>query len=482
MATSERLLINGEWVPAASGATFDTLDPATGAPLATVADGGAADVDAAVAAATAAFNNPEWSEMPPAARAKILWKIADLIDQHAAELAPLETKDQGQPIAISTNVSIPFAAEVFRYYAGWATKIEGQQVPLSIPGTLFYTRREPIGVCGLITPWNFPFMIAAWKIAPALATGNTVIVKPAEQTPLSTLRLGQFCIDAGVPAGVVNIITGGPEAGKALVDHPGVKKISFTGSTEVGKSILRSSADNLTRVTLELGGKAPSIIMPDADLESAVVGNLQGALLNSGQVCKAYTRFYAHSSIADEFAQKLSDIAATLPMGPGSSQDTVVGPLVSEEQVNQVSSYVDIAQKEGAVLVGGGKRAGGELASGFFFEPTVFKNVTDAMTIAKEEVFGPVLSVLSFDDEDEAIARANDSDYGLAASVWTSNLSAAHRMAAKIHAGTVYINTLPFLDPAAIHGGFGASGFGRELGKGSIEEFTEEKGVWIGGI
>ena len=480
MAPVEKLLINGQWVPAASGATFTTLDPASGTPLAEVAEAGAADVNAAVEAATAAF--AEWAAVPPAVKAKMLWKVADLIDEHAAELAPLETKDQGQPIAISTNVSIPFAAEVFRYYAGWATKIEGSQVPLSIPGTLFYTRREPIGVCGLITPWNFPFMIAAWKIAPALACGNTVIVKPAEQTPLSTLRLGQFCLDAGIPAGVVNIITGGPEAGKAIVDHPGVKKISFTGSTEVGKSILRASADNLTRVTLELGGKAPSIIMPDADLDAAVVGNLQGALLNSGQVCKAYTRFYAHSSIADEFAEKLAGIAATLPLGAGISEDTVVGPLVSEEQVNQVGQFVETAKAEGATLVGGGNRAGGALAEGFFFEPTVFKNVTDTMTIAKEEIFGPVLSVLSFDDEDDAIARANDTVYGLGASLWTSDLSTAHRMAAKIHAGTVYINSLPFLDPAAIHGGFGASGFGRELGEGSIDEFTEEKGVWIGGL
>ena len=350
---------------------------------------------------------------------------------------------------------------------------------MSIPDTLFYTRREPIGVCALITPWNFPFMIAAWKLAPALATGNTVILKPAEQTPLSALWLGRLAIEAGVPAGVVNVLTGGPEAGRALVAHDGVGKISFTGSTEVGREIVRASAGNLKRVSLELGGKAPSIIARDADLAKAVPGNLQGALLNSGQVCKAYTRFFAHRSVADEFAEQLAGAAATLTVGPGMAEDTVLGPLVSAEHLAARRALVGAGVSEGARLVGGGTRLA-DLGDGYFFAPTVFTDVKDSMTIARQEIFGPVLSVLPYDDEDELVGRANDTEYGLAASIWTDDLSTAHRLAAQIDAGTVYVNMLPFLDPAAVHGGFGASGSGLELGPASIDEFTRTKGVWLG--
>ncbi len=479
MQVSEELLIGGEWGPARAGGRLTTVDPATGEPLGTVADAGAADVDAAVEAATRALHDPAWRDLTPAARARVLWRMAELIDAHADEIARLETSDQGQPYGIAANVSIPFAAEVFRYYAGWCTKIEGSVAPVSVPSSLFYTRREPLGVCALITPWNFPFMIGAWKLAPAMATGNTVILKPAEQTPLTTLWLGRIAEEAGVPPGVVNVLTGGPEAGKALVAHDGVAKVSFTGSTEVGKAIVAASAGNLKRVSLELGGKAPSIIARDADMAKAVPGNLQGALLNSGQVCKAYTRFFAHRTVADEFAEQLAGAASTLRLGPGIAEGTDLGPLVSAEHLARVEQYVQVGVSEGARLVGGGKRPT-DLGGGFFFQPTVFADVEDGMTIAREEIFGPVLSVLPYDDENELVARANSTEYGLAASIWTDDLSTAHRLAAQINAGTVYVNMLPLLDPAAVHGGFGASGSGLELGPASIDEFTRTKGVWIG--
>ena len=477
MPVREQLLIGGDWVPATTGRRFETIDPGNGQVLGSVADAGAEDVDRAVAAATQAYHDPAWRDLTPAARARLLWRIADLIDEHAVEIATLETRDQGQPYGISSNISIPFAAETFRYYAGWCTKIEGSTAPVSVPNSFFYTRRESLGVCGLITPWNFPFMIGAWKVAPALATGNTVILKPAEQTPLSSLWFGRLALEAGVPAGVVNVLTGGPEAGKALVTHDGVAKISFTGSSAVGRAIVVASASNLKRVSLELGGKAPSIIARDADLAKAVPGNLQGALLNSGQVCKAYTRFFAHRSVADEFAEQLAEASSGLHLGHGMDEGTDLGPLVSEEHLKRVEELVASGSSEGARLVGGGKRVDRE---GFFFEPTVFTDVEDSMTIAREEIFGPVMSVLPYDSDDELVSRANDTEYGLAACVWTENLSTAHRLAAEIRAGTVYVNMLPLLDPAAVHGGFGASGSGLEMGPASIDEFTQTKGVWIG--
>jgi acyl-CoA reductase-like NAD-dependent aldehyde dehydrogenase len=477
MEVHEQLLIGGEWIPARTGSRLTTVDPASGEPLGTVADAGVDDVAVAVEAATRAFHDPAWRDFTPAARARLLWRMAELIETNTEEIARLETSDQGQPYGIAANVSVPFAAEVFRYYAGWCTKIEGSVAPVSLPSSLFYTRREPVGVCALITPWNFPFMTGAWKIAPALATGNTVILKPAEQTPLSSLWLGRIAEEAGVPPGVVNVLTGGPDAGKALVAHDGVRMVSFTGSTEVGKAIVAASSGNLKRVSLELGGKAPSIIARDADLAKAVPGNLQGALLNSGQVCKAYTRFFAHRSIADEFAAQLAGAASTLRLGPGLAEGTDLGPLVSAEHLARVEQYVQVGLSEGARLVGGGKRPT-DLA-GFFYQPTVFADVEDGMTIAREEIFGPVLSVLPYDDEDDLVARANATEYGLAASIWTDDLSTAHRLAAQIDAGTVYVNMLPLLDPAAVHGGFGASGYGLELGPASIDEFTQTKGVWI---
>ncbi|MFC8669916.1 aldehyde dehydrogenase family protein [Streptomyces sp. NPDC057199] len=474
-----QLLINDKWVDASDGATGETINPATGAVIGTFAEATSTDVDEVVTSARVGFESDAWQGMSPDMRGRLLWRVAELIEANAEELAALETLDQGQPTSVSTNLSVPLAAQVFRYYAGFTTKIEGKVSPVSIPNQLTYQQRVPLGVAGLITPWNFPLDIAAWKLAPALATGNAAILKPAEQTPLSTARLVELCREAGVPAGVVSLLTGGAEVGRALVAHSGVDKISFTGSTAVGQEIVKTVSRDLKRVGLELGGKAPSIVCDDADIDAAVAGNLQGALFNTGQACGAFTRFFVHRKKVDEFTSKIASAADSLRIGPGQDPETVVGPLVSEEHLERVAAYVKSGSDEGAQLVTGGGRVMGSLEKGYFFRPTVFTGVTDAMTIAREEIFGPVLSIMPFDDMDEAISRANNTDYGLVAVVWTKDLATAHTLPRQIHAGTVFVNQLPLIDPGAPWGGLGLSGWGRELGAYSIDEYTETKSVFI---
>jgi acyl-CoA reductase-like NAD-dependent aldehyde dehydrogenase len=477
----KKLFIGGKWVEAASGKTFDTIDPSTGEVLAKVAEGGAEDIDRAVAAARKAHESGVWRDLPPAERAKALWRVGDLIEEHLLEFAQLDSLDNGKPINEMLLADVPISAATFRYYAGWVTKLDGATQQTSFPGKfLSYTLRQPVGVVGQIIPWNFPLMMAAWKVAPALACGNTVVLKPSEETPLSALLLAQILEEAEIPAGVFNVVPGfGEVAGARLAAHPDVDKIAFTGSTEVGKLIAKAAADsNLKRVSLELGGKSPNIVFADADLSRAASGAFLGIFFNQGEVCSAGSRLFVQEKIYDRMVDELSKTVQDIHLGPGIDSMTQMGPLVSKAQMDRVLGYISIGNKEGARLVAGGKRAEG-LGGGYFVQPTVFADVDAKMRIAQEEIFGPVLAAIPFSSEEDLIAKANDSIYGLVAGVWTSDVSRAHRVAHALQAGTVYVNCYNVLDPATPWGGFKQSGWGRELGSYALDLYTEVKNVIV---
>jgi len=474
-----KLLINGEWVETAK--TFDTINPATGEVLTQVAEASAADVDRAVAAARAAFEKTgkgSWRSISASERGRLLWKLADLVEKNLEELAELETLDNGKPIFESRYVDMPMVIDVLRYYAGWATKIHGETVN-TLDNAFTYTLREPVGVVGAIVAWNFPLLLASWKLGPALACGNTVVLKPAEQTPLTALRLGELAAEAGFPAGVLNIVTGGPETGKALVVHPGVDKVAFTGSTVVGKEIMRSAADTLKRVTLELGGKSPNIVFADSDIDSAVKGAINGIFYGKGEVCNAGSRLFLETKVQDEFLGKLVERTKKLVPGDPLDPKTRLGAIVSQQQMQQILGYIDKGKSEGAQLIVGGKRATVGNGNGFFVEPTIFGGVKNDMTIAREEIFGPVLATLTFDDVDQVAELANQNPYGLAAAIWTKDIKRAHALSRRLKAGTVWINTYGLMDAALPFGGYKQSGFGRDLGAQALESYTEVKTVWL---
>jgi len=477
----QRLLIGGEWVEAVSGQCFETENPATGEVLAKVAQGAAADVDKAVRAARKALDDPSWKRMSAVDRSRLLQRLGDLIERDADELAVLECLDNGKPATLTRAVEVEGSIKTFRYFAGWPTKFGGETLPVSPRSgaqILNYTTREPVGVAALIVPWNYPLSMAAWKVAPALAAGCTVVLKPAEQTPLTALRLGELALEAGFPPGVFNIITGFGDAGAALVEHPGVDKVAFTGSTEVGKAIVRASTGNLKKVSLELGGKSPQIVFADADIQAAAASIAQGIFFNQGQTCTAGSRVYVHQSRADALFEAVAAAARKLKIGDGLQPDVDFGPLVSQEQWDRVNSYVAIGSTEGAKLtLGGGRPAG--LDRGYFFEPTIFVDARPTMRIVREEIFGPVLAALTWTDLDDLIAQANDSEYGLSAGIWTNDLKTGHRVAAAIKAGTVWVNCFNMVDPSSPFGGFKQSGWGREHGRQAMELYSETKSVWV---
>ena len=469
-----KMLIDGKWMDSLSGKKFATVYPATEEIIAEVAKGGPEDIDQAVDAARRAFDDGPWPRMDARDRAKLLYRLADLIEENAEELAALETLDNGKPITDSRNVDLPLVIDCFRYYAGWADKIHGETIP--IRGDYFcYTRREPIGVCGLIIPWNFPLLMVAWKWGPALAAGNTVVLKPAEQTPLSALRLGELALEAGFPPGVINIVPGfGETAGAHLVRHLQVDKIAFTGEYITAQTIMRDASDTLKRLSFELGGKSPNIVFADADVEAAVEGVFFGLFFNQGQCCCAGSRLFVEEKIHDRFVEQLVKKAELRKLGDPFDETTEQGPQVDQDQYDKVLKYIDRGKSEGATCLTGGAALEGK---GYFVAPTVFDDVQDTMAIATDEIFGPVLSVLKFKDLDEVIRRGNKTIYGLAAAVWTRDAGKAHKVAASLRAGTVWINCFDVFDAAAPFGGYKMSGFGRELGKNALDHYTEVKTV-----
>ena len=471
-------LIGGEWTASRSGKTFETINPATEKPLTSVAFGEKEDVDAAVFAARRAFEQGPWSKMAPRERGQLMHKLADLIEKNKTELAVLESMDNGKPVSECFGFDIPQVIETFRYYAGWADKILGEVNPID-PRFFSYTLREPVGVVAQIIPWNFPLLMAAWKLGPALACGCTTILKPAEQTPLSALRLGELILEAGFPAGVVNIITGDGVAGAALASHPGVDKVAFTGSTEVGKKVMETAARNLKRVSMELGGKAPNIVFEDANVDLAVQGAVGAIFFNQGEVCCAGSRLFVHERIHDEFVEKFTTAARALVVGNPLDSATTMGAQVSLEQHERVLGYIQAGVKGGANIATGGHSLRPKMG-GFFMEPTIFTEAEPDMRIMKEEIFGPVVAARKFSKIEDLLSVANDTVYGLSAGVWTKNMTLAHETARRLRAGTVWINCFNAFDPAVPFGGYKESGFGRELGKAALDLYTEQKAVWVG--
>ena len=473
-----KLLIDGKWVDGAK--TFDTINPATGEVLTQIAEASPADVDRAVEAARRAFEdrNGAWRKLSASERGRLIWKLADLLEKNIDEFAELETLDNGKPIFESRYVDMPMVVDVLRYYAGLATKIHGETIN-TLETAFTYTLREPVGVVGMIVPWNFPLLLASWKLGPALACGNTVVWKPASQTSLTTLRFGKLAVEAGIPAGVINIVTGPGAIGRAMVKHPGIDKIAFTGSTAVGQEIMRDAADTLKRITLELGGKSPNLVFADADIDNAVKGAITGIFYGKGEVCNAGSRLFLETKVKDEFIEKLTARAAKMRPADPLDPKTRLGAIVSQEQMQSVLGYIEAGKKEGAKLVAGGNRVSVEGGKGFFIEPTIFGDVKNDMTIAREEILEPVLSVLTFDDIEEVIEQANNNPYGLASAVWTRDIKKAHSVSRRLKAGTVWINTYGLMDASLPFGGYKSSGFGRELGAHAIEHYTEMKTVWL---
>lgn len=476
LAHPQGLRIGGEHV--ATGALLDVIDPSHGTLATQVAMGTADDIDDGVTAARAALQGP-WGSMTAHDRGQLLWRLADAIEANKQIFGELDAIDNGKPLHIARDVDAVYSARHFRYFAGWPSKIEGKTIPVSSPGKMNLTKIEPVGVCGLITPWNYPTLMVAWKLAPALAAGNTIVLKPAEQTPLTALYLADLALEVGFPVGVLNVVPGlGHDAGAALAAHPGVDKVGFTGSTKTGRRIVEGSAGNLKKVSLELGGKAANIIFADADLDKAIAGSFGALFGNNGQSCTAGARLFVHRSIKDQVAEQLAEMADALSIGPGmdaSAHD--LGPVISKPQMDKVLGYIDAGKAQGGEVLAGGGRQGDK---GYFVKPTVMQSVTDDMTVAREEIFGPVLCVLDFDDEDEVIARANDTDYGLAAGAWTNDLSRAMRVMDGLKAGTIWMNTWGDTDPASPFGGMKQSGYGREMGEEAIALYSQTKSVWIG--